>query len=121
VRYYLDEDLAPGIAVAGRELGVDVVSAHERGARAIDDEEQLARAADDGRCLVTFNRNDFIAATRKAYDKGRPHCGILIVPPQFRYSRHGMIAKLLAAHAAQFSADDLPPYSIAFLTDPDRR
>jgi len=121
MKYYLDEDLAPDVAVAGRELGLDVVSAHECGARAIGDEEQLARAATDGRGLVTFNRNDFIAATRNAFDKTRPHCGVLIVPPQFRYSRHGIIAKLLATHATQFAGYDLPPYGIVFLTDPDHR
>jgi predicted nuclease of predicted toxin-antitoxin system len=82
MKYYLDEDLDPAIAVAGRSLGVDVVSAHECGARGITDEEQLARAAAEGRCIVTYNRDDFIAGTRRAYDKGQPHYGVLIVPPQ---------------------------------------
>jgi predicted nuclease of predicted toxin-antitoxin system len=115
MKYYLDEDLNPAIAAAGRALGVDVVSAHECGARALLDAEQLSRAATDGRCVVTFNRDDFIAATRQAYDKGRPHCGVLIVPPQSRCSRHGLIADALAAHAARFAGGDLPPYSIDYL------
>ncbi len=84
MKYYLDEDLDPGIATASRALGVDVVSAHECGARSLTDEEQLARAAADGRCVVTFNCDDFVAVTRIAYDKGQPHCGVLIVPPQVR-------------------------------------
>lgn len=119
MKYYLDEDLDPSIATAGRALGVDVISAHERGARGLTDDEQLARAAADARCLVTFNRNDFVAVTRMAYDKGRPHCGVLLVPPQFRYSRHGVIAKALAVHAARFLEGDLPPYTIDFLQNPD--
>ena len=118
MKYYLDEDLNPAIALAGRALAVDVVSAHECGARALLDAEQLSRAAADGRCVVTFNRDDFIAATRQAYDKGRPHCGVLIVPPQFRYSRHGLIADALAAHAARLAGGDLPPYSIDYLKAP---
>jgi predicted nuclease of predicted toxin-antitoxin system len=120
MKYYLDEDLDPAIAVAGRSLGVDVVSAHECGARAITDEEQLARAAAEGRCIVTYNRDDFIAGTRRAYDKGQPHYGVLIVPPQVRYSRHGVIAKALAAHAAHFAKQDYSPYSIDFLKTSDR-
>jgi hypothetical protein len=118
VKYYLDEDLDPAIAVAARALGVDVVSAHECGARALLDEQQLAQAAADGRCLVTFNRNDFIAVTRQAYDSGRAHYGVVIVPPQFRYSRHGVIASALAAHAARFAGGDLPPFSIDYLRAP---
>jgi predicted nuclease of predicted toxin-antitoxin system len=120
MKYYLDEDLNPAIAVAGRSLGIDVVSAHERGARAIDDDEHLARAAAEGRCLVTYNRNDYIAVTRRAYDKGQPHAGLLIIPPQVRYNRPGLIAKALAAHAARFGKDEYPPYSIDFLKPPTR-
>ena len=119
MRYYLDADLAPDIAVAGRALGVDIVSAHECGARTLTDEEQLARAAADRRCLVTFNRNDFIVATRMAYDKNGPHCGVLIIPPQWRYSRHGVIAKALATHSAKFPEDTLPSYTITFLIPAD--
>ena len=119
MRYYLDAGLDPDIAVAGRALGVDIVSAHECGAKMLTDEEQLVRAAADRRCLVTFNRNDFIVATRMAYDKNGPHCGVLIVPPQWRYSRHGVIAKTLATHSAKFPEDTLPFYTISFLTHPD--
>lgn len=120
MKYYLDEDLNPAIAVAGRSLGVDVVSAHECGARGMTDEEQFARAAADGRCLVSYHRDDFIAVTRRAFDKGQPHYGLFLVPPQLRYSRHGVIAKALAAHAARFGQEDFPPYSIDFLQTTDR-
>lgn len=119
MKYYLDEDLDPAIAAAGRALGVDVVSAHECGGRGLLDAEQLSRAAADGRCVVTFNRNDFIAVTRQAYDRGQPHCGVLIVPPQFRYGRHGFIAEALAAHRVRFAATGLPPYLIDYLRPPD--
>ena len=119
MRYYLDADLDPDIAVAARALGVDIVSAYECGASALMDEAQLARAASDRRCLVTFNRDDFIAVTRMAYDKQTPHCGVLIVRPQWRCSRHGVITAALAAHSARFPEDTLPAYTIAFLTHPD--
>lgn len=70
--YSLDEDLSPDIAVAGRARGLDLVSAYERHARGLSDEEQLSRAAADGRCLVTYNRDDFLRLTRRAYDAVRP-------------------------------------------------
>jgi hypothetical protein len=119
MRYYLDADLDLDIAVAARAIGVDIVSAHECDASTLTDEAQLARAASERRCVVTFNRDDFLAVTRMAYDKSAPHCGVLIVLPQWRYSRHGVIAKALATHSARFPEDTLPVYTIAFLTYSD--
>ena len=119
MRYYLDEDLDPAIAVAARALGVDIISAHECGALALTDEAQLARAASEQRCLVTFNRNDFQVVTRMAYDKQVPHFGVLIVIPQWRYNRHGAIANALAANSARFPEATLPAYTIAYLPPPD--
>jgi hypothetical protein len=118
MKYYLDEDLDPALAGAARALGLDVVSAHEVGARGLSDAEQLARAAAAGRCLVTFNRADFIALTRRAYEGGQPHAGLLLIPPQLRYSRPGALATALAAHAARLGTPGLPSYSIAFLSPP---
>ena len=104
-----------GYRRGGRALGVDIISAYECGALALTDEAQLARAGSDRRGLVTFNRNDFQVVTRMAYDKHAPHCGVLIVIPQWRYSRHGVIANALAAHSARFPDATLPAYRIAFL------
>ena len=119
MRYYLDADLDPDSAVAARARGIDIVSAYECGASALTDEAQLARAASERRCIVTFNRDDFQVVTRMAYDKNAPHCGVLIVIPQWRYSRHGVIAKALAAHSARFPEETLPAYTIVFLARPD--
>jgi Domain of unknown function (DUF5615) len=119
VRYYLDEDLNPILAVITRTLGVDIISAHECAARGLDDHDQLARAAAERRCLVTFNRNDYLVDTRAAFDMGAPHCGVLIIPPQWRYNRHRVIAEALAAHNARFPEETLPAYTIAFLTPPN--
>ncbi len=115
MKFYLDEDADPRIAAAARVLGVDIVSAHEIGMRGVDDHTQLACAAADGRCIVTFNKVDFIAATRQAYEKTLPHHGVLLLQPHLRYTRHGLIAKTLAAYAARIAQDSLPAYTIDFL------
>jgi hypothetical protein len=44
IRYYLDADLSPKIAVIGRGLGLDVVSAHEVGMTEAVDADRLAHA-----------------------------------------------------------------------------
>jgi hypothetical protein len=44
VRFYLDENLAEGIAAAARRLGVDVVGSQATGMNGTDDASQLAFA-----------------------------------------------------------------------------
>ena len=69
MRFYLDEDLSPRIAVIARGLGLDVVSAIELGNLGLADEEQLSLAARDGRCVVTQNRADFIRLTVTSFEQ----------------------------------------------------
>jgi hypothetical protein len=65
MRFLLDEDLPPKVAVIARSLGLDVVSVHEIGRTGLSDEAQLRFAASETRILVTRNRDDFIALTRR--------------------------------------------------------
>ena len=116
MKFYLDEDLSPRIAEVLRGLGADGVSAHEVQMTGVSDEEQLDYAAAKGRCLVTFNRNDFILLTRLYMDSNRLHHGIIIVPYTFRGNEFRRIAEALSNFAA-FNPDGLPSYAIAFLSD----
>lgn len=63
-RFYLDEDVPHTTAEVGAALGLDIVS---------------GTAARDGRIMVTYNRNDFLLATRDAFGSGGPHAGLLIL------------------------------------------
>lgn len=114
MKFYLDEDVSPKIGETVRKLGADAVSAHDMNMAAAADEEQLDLAARQGRCLVTFNRNDFIELSRMYLDAGRAHSGVVIVPYTFRGNEFNRIAKALVAFASR-NPQGLPPYTVAFL------
>jgi uncharacterized protein with PIN domain len=114
VKFYLDEDLSPKIAVILRKGGIDAVSAHEVGMCEVSDKEQLDFSAKDKRCLVTRNRDDLIRLTVQFFNDRRPHRGILIVPytlPGDQFSRIANLIKAFSSHHRR----GLEPYSIAFL------
>ena len=113
MRAYLDEDISPRVAeIARSQCGLDVISAHE--VLEWDDEVQLRYAADRDRCLVTRNRDDFIAATLAAYEAQSPHAGVLIVPHTLPNDHFHAIAAALCAYAARFPAG-IRAYTVDFL------
>jgi hypothetical protein len=111
MKFYLDEDLSSRIAEILRKLGVDGVSVHEVEMTGFADEEQLDYAGREGRCLVTFNRNDFIMLTRHYMDSNRPHRGVIIVPYSFRGAEFSRIAEALLDFASR-NPDGLSPYTV---------
>jgi hypothetical protein len=115
MKFYLDENMSPKVAEIMRNLGTDAISAHEVDMAGASDEEQLDLAARQGRCLVTFNRNDFIELSRLYLDSGRAHSGVIIVPYTFRGDDFKQTAKALVAFASR-NAKGLPPYTVAFLS-----
>lgn len=79
-RFYLDEDVPHGAAQIGAALGMDVVAARDaHPSLPQDDPVHLMTAARDHRIMVTYNRNDFLAATREAFQSDAPHAGLLIL------------------------------------------
>lgn len=79
-RFYLDEDVPHGAAAVGVALGLDIVAARDaKRSLPQDDPVHLRTAASEGRIMVTYNRNDFIRATRDAFAAGHPHAGVLIL------------------------------------------
>lgn len=80
MRYVLDEDMNPEVAIIARGLGLDVTSVHEVGRRGLSDSDQLGFALSEGRVLITRNRDDFLRLARAAFASGRTCAGILIVP-----------------------------------------
>jgi len=79
-RFYLDEDVPHTTASFGVALGLDILSARDaQPSLPQDDPIHLGTAARDGRIMVTYNRNDFLVATRDAFGAGGPHAGLLIL------------------------------------------
>ncbi|HEU5327090.1 MAG: DUF5615 family PIN-like protein [Thermomicrobiales bacterium] len=117
MRFYLDENLPPQVAVLARARGVDAVSNHERGHLGLSDDEVLRLAAKDGRCVVTRNRDDFVQLTIRCFDNQWPHTGVLIVPWTLPNDQFARMADALAAYAQRHDAD-LPAYTIDFLHAP---
>jgi hypothetical protein len=117
VKFYLDDDLSGKIGEIARKMGVDVTSAQECGNAGLDDDAHLAFAAREGRCLVTRNRNHFIALTVRFIDEEQPHAGVLIVP----YSMPSDHFSVIAAALAEFDRNhpgSLSPYVLDFLAQP---
>jgi len=112
--FYLDADMSPRIAAIGRDLGLDVVSAHAVGMAEADDADQLRRAAGEGRILVTRNRDDFIRLTLEAYHERRPHAGLVLVGGLGRLHQASRVAHALRRWAA--GRADVAAYSIHWLS-----
>lgn len=79
-RFYLDEDVPHTTTEVGAALGLDMLSAKDaQPSLPQDDPVHLRTAAQDRRIVVTYNRNDFLVATRDAFSSGGPHAGLLIL------------------------------------------
>lgn len=115
MKFYLDEDLSPKIAVILRKNGIDALSAHEAGMLEASDRQQLEFAAQEKRCLVTRNRNDFIKLTLQFLNDHRPHCGVLIVPYTIPGDQFARMARLLKVYASHYPSG-LEPYTIDFIS-----
>lgn len=117
MRFYLDEDLSGEIARIARARGVDVVSCHELGLKRLGDELQLRLAAEEGRCLVTRNRDHFLALTVRFFEREWPHAGILIVPASMPSRYFAVIAAALLDYDLRHP-QGVPAYTIDFLHPP---
>jgi len=102
-RLFLDEDVHLGIAVALRRRGFDVLATPEAKRRGMTDEEQLHFAASEHRCLVTFNRGDFVRLHERYVAKGQGHAGIILA----RQAAIGPMVRALAGFLATATAEEL--------------
>lgn len=79
-RFYVDEDMPHSCAEVGLAFGLDIRTAKDaQSSLPQDDPVHLRAAAQDQRIMVTYNRDDFLAATHDAFASSRPHAGLLIL------------------------------------------
>ncbi len=114
MRYYLDEDLPPRVAVMARARGLDVVSAQELRRFGLDDDQQLLLAASDGRCFVTRNARDFRRLTAEFYEAGLPHAGVLCLSESLQSYQFAAIVAALGQHDRD-NPDGIAAYVIDYL------
>jgi predicted nuclease of predicted toxin-antitoxin system len=120
MRFYLDENLSPRIAVIGREQGLEITSWQESGLAGKTDAEQLAFAAAEGRCLVTLDYRDFRALSRRGRIAGLPHAGVLYLKENFPARDVQAVVEALVRYAAE-NPRGVEPYSVRRLARPGER
>jgi hypothetical protein len=83
-----------------------------------DDPIHLRTAAEARRIMVTYNRNDFLVATRHAFSSGSPHAGLLILTHKLPRDPT-RVAHALARWVEQRKEQEAWPmqeYEVAFLS-----
>lgn len=118
MRFYLDEQMATAIAIASRQLGLDVISSHEAGRDGMDDPGQLLLAALDGRCFVSQNYHDMVSLTFEFQRRGLPHAGLVLVPQSLPLRDFGAVAQAILTYGRSHP-DGVPPYHVDFLRRAD--
>jgi hypothetical protein len=110
-------------AGVGEALGLDILSAKDAQASLPqDDPIHLGTAAQDRRIMVTYNRNDFLVATRDAFSSGGPHAGLLILMHKLPRDPT-RVAHALARWVEKRKEQEAWPmqeYEMAFLSYSDR-
>jgi len=114
MRFYLDADLSWRVARLARRRGLDVIAAQEVGRRIASDAEQLIYATQQNRCLVTNNRDDFLALDRGYRELGLTHAGVLITAESLPTDDFSAVAGALA-HYDSLHAEDFIPGLIDYL------
>jgi predicted nuclease of predicted toxin-antitoxin system len=84
IRFYSNENLAINLVEAIRSLGYDVLTSYEaqQANQGIPDDEVLRYATINNRCVLTFNRGDFLVLHRNQIN----HCGIIACREERNYS-----------------------------------
>ncbi len=74
IRFHLDENVNPAIAIGLRRYGIDVTTTVEAGLRGTPDEAQLEFARKTGRIIVTQDRDFLIIANSGETHRGIAYC-----------------------------------------------
>lgn len=109
MRLLLDEMISAVIAeqLRARDRDVEAVSELPE-LRGLSDDELFQYARDAGRCVVTYNRDDFLELDRRLRGQNRAHSGIIILNPRRFPQGAASIGTIVAALDQLIAAG--PPY-----------
>lgn len=82
IRYHLDEHIDPAVSAGLKGRGIDVTTTNEAGLLGADDDDHLRFALAEMRAIMTHDE-DFLVL----HSQGRPHYGIVILPPRITHNR----------------------------------
>jgi hypothetical protein len=105
IRFHLDENIAPGVAIGLRFRGIDATTTNDAGLAGAGDLAQLSFAAASGRVIVTQD-DDFL----RLHSEGIHHAGIVFcLGKGLRESIRGsaLIHDLLSPHEMDSRVDFL--------------
>lgn len=107
-----DENFSVEVSKLLHEFGHDVITLQDLNLAGIKypDEKVLEKAKETGRCVLTFNRKDFI----RLHKKGIPHAGIVVCT--FNRDQKRLATKI---HLAISEQDDLDNQLIRIYRDQD--
>jgi predicted nuclease of predicted toxin-antitoxin system len=74
IRFHLDENVDPDVALALRRQGIDVTTTREMGLLGQPDEVQLAFACEQGRAIVTHDTDFLRLASQSSAHWGVAFC-----------------------------------------------
>ena len=97
---YIDEDVSVLVATLLQARGVDVLTARDQKMLGQQDQEQLAFAVAQRRCLLTHNRDHFLALHLQYIAEKKRHSGIIIAVKRNPYElaeRIGMLINRMTA------------------------
>lgn len=117
MRFYLDEGESDKTADLARRYGLDTTCSHERRQDGALDDVQLAYSAGEGRVMVTRNYSDFHHFTAAFQAEGRPHAGVLFLPPSLPSEHFDGITRSMALYDHEHPRG-LDPYGIDYLRHP---
>jgi hypothetical protein len=101
MRFHLDEQISPALAVALRRKGIDVSTSQDAALLGSGDLDQLSFAISEQRILVTFD-DDFLRLDAE----GVHHCGICYCHPR-KYSTIGELLHVLLIVAECSTEDEM--------------
>lgn len=114
MKFLIDENISPKVAELLRARRIDAISTHENGMLGFDDVEVLQYGAAGGRCVITSNRDDFLELTRRFFNEGMAHAGVLVIPRSIPKRRFDLIAEAVEAYA-QKHPDEIYPWLFDFV------